>query len=53
MIQAFVGLVVVGFLVTLIFGLVTGRIAWRQQGCCCPADPAKDARMRAADEPAG
>jgi hypothetical protein len=52
-IQALVGLVVAWFLVTLIFGLVTGRIAWRQEACCCPADPAKDARMRAADEPAG
>jgi len=52
-IQVVLGLVVAGFLVTLIFGLVTGRIAWRQQACCCPADPAKDARMRAADEPAG
>ena len=53
MIQVVLGLVVAGFLVTLIFGLVTGRIAWRQEACCCPADPAKDARMRTADEPAG
>ena len=53
MIQVMLGLVVAGFLVTLIFGLVTGRIAWRQEACCCPADPAKDARMRTADEPAG
>ena len=52
MIQALVGLVVAGFLATLIFGLVTGRIAWHQQACCCPADPAKDARMLAGDEPA-
>jgi hypothetical protein len=52
-IQVVLGLVVAGFLVTLIFGLVTGRIAWRQEACCCPADPAKDARMRTADEPAG
>jgi len=52
-IQVMLGLVVAGFLVTLIFGLVTGRIAWRQEACCCPADPAKDARMRTADEPAG
>jgi hypothetical protein len=52
-IQALVGLVVAGFLTTLILGLVTGRIAWRQQACCCPADPAEDARMRAADEPTG
>ena len=53
MIQALVGLVVASFLATLVFGLVTGRIAWRQEACCCPADPSKDARMRAADEPAG
>ena len=53
MIQLLLGLIVAGFLAVLIFGLVTGRIAWRQQACCCPADPAKDARMRAADEPAG
>ena len=53
MIQALLGLAVAGFLATLIFGLVTGRIAWRQQACCCPADPAKDARMRTADEHAG
>ena len=52
MIEALLGLVVAGFLVTLIFGLITGRIAWRQQGCCS-ADPAKDARMRGADEPTG
>jgi hypothetical protein len=52
-IQALLGLAVAGFLATLIFGLVTGRIAWRQQACCCPADPAKDARMRTADEPTG
>jgi hypothetical protein len=46
MIETAIGLVVAGFLATLGFGLVTGRIAWRQQGCCCPADPADDARMR-------
>jgi hypothetical protein len=52
-IQALLGLVVAGFLATLIFGLVTGRIAWRQQACCCPADPAKDPRMRDVDQPTG
>ena len=51
MILTLLGLVVAGFLATLVFGLVTGRIAWRQQACCCPADPANDARMRAAGEP--
>lgn len=50
MIEALVGLVVAGFLATLIFALATGRIAWRQQACCCPADPALDARMRAAND---
>lgn len=44
-IQALVGLAVIGFLLTLVYGLITGRVAWRQQGCC-PADPAQDARMR-------
>lgn len=47
-IQALIGLAVVGFLLTLVYGLVTGRIAWRQQGCCA-ADPALDARMRTDD----
>ncbi len=51
MILALVGLVVAGFLVTLAFGLVTGRIAWRQRGCCAPADPAQDVRMRSVDDP--
>lgn len=51
MIEVLVGLVAAGFLATLVFGLVTGRIAWRQQACCCPADPARDARMRAAGDP--
>jgi hypothetical protein len=41
-----IGVVVAGFLAALLFGLFTGRIAWRQQGCCCPADPADDTRMR-------
>jgi hypothetical protein len=49
-IAALVGLVVGAFLATLVFGLVTGRIAWRQQGCCCPADPAQDARMRSVED---
>jgi hypothetical protein len=43
--QIVLGLVLGGFVVTLVFGLATGRVAWRQQGCC-PADPAKDLRMR-------
>jgi hypothetical protein len=50
-IQLLVGLVIAGFLATLVFALATGRIPWRQPACCCPADPARDARMRAADEP--
>lgn len=41
-----IGVVAAGFLAALLFGLFTGRIAWRQQGCCCPADPATDTRMR-------
>ena len=45
MIQVLIGVVLVGFVAVLVFGLVTGRIDWRQQGCC-PADPADDLRMR-------
>jgi hypothetical protein len=40
------GLLAIGFLAVLVFGLGTGRIDWRQQGCCAPADPADDLRMR-------
>jgi hypothetical protein len=40
-----VGGIVLGFLAVLLFGLATGRIDWRQQGCC-PADPDDDLRMR-------
>ncbi len=46
MIEALIGLVVVGFLAVLVVGLATRRIAWRQQACCAPADPADDLRMR-------
>jgi hypothetical protein len=45
-VQVLVGLVVGGFLVTLVVGLATGRIAWRQEGCCT-GDPARDSRMAA------
>jgi len=48
MIQALIGVVLTGFVVVLVFGLVTGRIEWRQQGCC-PADPDDDLRMRTSD----
>lgn len=40
------GALAIGFLAVLLFGLVTGRIDWRQQGCCAPADPADDLRMQ-------
>jgi hypothetical protein len=50
MIQALIGVVLAAFLATLVFGLVTGRIAWRQRGCC-PADPDDDLRMRTSDTP--
>ena len=46
MIEVVLGLVVIGFLVALTYGLLTRRIAWRQQACCPPADPADDLRMR-------
>lgn len=32
----------------VVFGLMTGRLNWRTEACC-PADPAQDLRMRAAD----
>jgi hypothetical protein len=46
-VQVLVGLAVGGFLLTLLFALVTGRVAWRQTGCCA-ADPRDDARIAAA-----
>jgi hypothetical protein len=45
-----VGGIVLGFLAVLLFGLATGRIDWRQQGCC-PADPDDDLRMRTDETP--
>jgi hypothetical protein len=40
-----IGALAVGFVAVLLFGLITGRIAWRQQGCCAPpAD--RDLRLR-------
>jgi len=36
------------FVVSLLFGAITGRI--RMRSCCAVADPAKDLRMRAAFE---
>ena len=45
------GLLAVGFLATLVFALATGRVDWRQQGCCAVSDPDADARMR--EVPAG
>lgn len=49
MVQVVLGVVLAGFLVALGLGLATGRIPWRQDGCC-PADPARDLRMRGHDE---
>jgi hypothetical protein len=45
-IEVVIGLAVVAFIGVLAFGLATRRIAWRQQACCAPADPADDLRMR-------
>jgi hypothetical protein len=45
-IEIVLGLVVLGFIAVLAFGLATRRIAWRQEACCAPADPAHDLRMR-------
>jgi hypothetical protein len=44
---AAVAVVAVGMVV---FGLVTGRLDRRAQGCC-PADPAQDLRMRTCTGP--
>lgn len=41
-----------GLLAFVVFGLATGRLDRRAEGCC-PADPAKDLRMRPAVEPLG
>ena len=43
------GVLAVAVLATLVFGLITKRIDWRQQGCCAPADPSHDLRMRGAE----
>jgi hypothetical protein len=48
-IELVLGLVVAGFLAMLLFGLATGRINWRAEGCCAP--PAeRDARLRSREE---
>ena len=44
--QFVVRVVLITLLGTLAFGVITRRIPWRSDGCCCPSDPAKDARMR-------
>lgn len=37
----------VGVMGLVVFGLVTGRLNWRTEGCC-PANPVRDLRMRGA-----
>ena len=44
-VELVVGLVLTAFIGTLVFGLLTGRIPWRVNGCCCPPDPSHDLRM--------
>lgn len=44
-VQFLVGVLVSGFLVILVIGLATRRIAWRQESCCAPSDPRRDTRM--------
>jgi hypothetical protein len=39
------------FLVLLVYGGLTGRVRLRN-GCCCPADPERDLRMRTDDDAA-
>ena len=49
MITYLLGGAAVVFLVMLVYGGLTGRVR-AQGGCCCPADPNKDLRMRTSDE---
>ena len=49
MIQYLIVGALVGFLVMLAFGGLTGRIRL-QAGCCCPTDPQRDLRMRDPEE---
>ena len=49
MIKYLLGSIVVLFLVLLVYGGLTGRVR-AQAGCCCPADPDKDLRMRGDEE---
>jgi hypothetical protein len=48
LVEIAVGVALFAFLGVLAFGLLTSRIPWRVSGCCCPADPAQDLRMRGA-----
>lgn len=45
MVEWLVAAVAVAGVAVVVFGLVTGRLDRRAQGCC-PADPSKDLRMR-------
>ena len=46
-VQWLVAAVALGLILAVVFGLVTGRLDRTAEGCC-PADPAKDLRMRGA-----
>ena len=52
MIKFLLGSIVVSYLIVLVYGGLTGRVRPRD-GCCCPADPDKDLRMRADDQYSG
>lgn len=45
MIEYLLGGIVALFLLVLVYGALTGRVRARD-GCCCPADPDRDLRMR-------
>lgn len=49
MVKYLLGGIVVLFLLLLVYGGLTGRVRARD-GCCCPADPDQDLRMRADDQ---
>jgi hypothetical protein len=51
LVEAVLGAVVLAVIVITVFGLATGRLDRRAESCC-PRDPARDLRMRAAAEQA-
>ena len=42
--------ILVAIIAVSVFAAVTGKVKLARTGCCCPADPRQDLRMRAAFE---